>query len=208
MEFFCSVWCFLKDFFTISEWQSRLTDFRVPVITWCVTLYFAWRTFCLDRKIYKLNQFHWKAFVNVMVPIWWWYQGNLIRFMFTNHSNVKWFIDNIYAKTASISLKERLKKFYETWSFYEYMLPFWNRDYIIWPQWLPMEFNGNESKELYVDYFLESSSLNDVLHEKSLLLKWFIFVDSLWKKYEFKINKKWFEEFITTKKQLLEYENT
>jgi hypothetical protein len=139
----------------------------------------------------------------------WGVSGKVIRFMFTNYSNVKWFIDGIYIKTLPISKKDRIIKFFKDKTIYQYLIPpIRDKSCIIWQQWLPMELWWNESKEIYMDYYLHLNWLNEDLQERKLLLKSYIFVDSLWKKYEFKVNKKWFEEFITTKKQLLESENS
>ncbi len=137
----------------------------------------------------------------------WWFEWKIVRFMFNNHSNVKWFIDEIYAKAEPISKRKKIENLFKEKTIYKHLLvPIRDRSCIIWTQWLPMELWWNESKAIYVDYSWHLDWLNEVLAKGDLILKSYVFVDSIWNKYEYKI-KKWFNEFIKTKKQLLEFKS-
>jgi len=194
------------DFFSIAEGQSWLSDVIIPLFTGCFTIYFAGRSFYLERKIRRLNHFYGKATVHIMDIM----DSNapLIRFSFTNYSNVKGIIDAVYFKGTPAYRKDKLKSLWERKKIYRYFLvPIRDRKCVLGPQFLPMELWWNETKEIDMPYDLCVKKINEVLIKCGYLLKSYVFQDSLWNLYEYKVNNNYFHDFITTSKQLENYKH-
>lgn len=198
------------DFFSIAEGQSWLSDVIIPLFTWCFTIYFAGRSFYLERKIRRLNHFYGKATVHIIDII----DSNnrkyapLIRFSFTNYSNVKGIIDAVYFKGTPAYRKDKLKLLWERKKIYQYFLvPIRDIKYVLGPQLLPMELWWNETKWIDMHYDRCLKRINDTLITNNCLLKSYVFQDSLWNLYEYKVNNNYFHDFITTNKQLENYKH-
>lgn len=69
-------------------WKSNYELFSLVIswITWFLTVFFAAKSYFLEKKIWKMNIFHWKTYANRMSVFG--TGEELFRIMFVNHSNV------------------------------------------------------------------------------------------------------------------------
>lgn len=77
-------------------WKSNYELFSLVIswITWFLTVFFAAKSYFLEKKIWKMNIFHWKTYANRMSVFG--TGEELFRIMFVNHSNVNGVLDQIY----------------------------------------------------------------------------------------------------------------
>lgn len=183
--------------------------------TWILTIFFAAKSYFLEKKIWNLNIFNGTARITRMKvhPS----QDTYLRIMFTNTSNVMGIIDNICIEIEPICYWERLftkikKISSHNEDIYNYRIPIWKnfpRQSIfgIDNEYPPYTVPPKESRIIYIPYQEFCKDMNQDLKENRSRIKQFIFLTSDEKRIGAKISKKSFPGLIFTKKDLLNEKN-
>jgi len=87
----------------LAPWQSFISDILIPLFTWLITCYFARKTYCLERKLAKLQLFTIEIDItrSLIKESFWWkvekeYYGYTINCK--NPSHITWYINSIQLK--------------------------------------------------------------------------------------------------------------
>ena len=184
-----------------SELRFWIWDVVVPLVTWLLTVYFAWKSYHLEKK----NSFYWKWYLQNMVSL----DGkkDYVYISFLNYSNVIWYILEFYIEVSYFSFKDKIKKIFGKKHKY---LFFFTQEWLIVP-WLqnqdllPWTIEPRKSRWmfLYHDKFVDDT--NRELIEINAKIKNFIFKDSTWKLYKYKLKKGDCPWLIISRKDYKEY---
>ncbi len=173
------------------ELQYWIWNILVPLITWWLTVYFACKSYLLEKN----NNFHWEWYVQKMSTIDW--ERNYIMISFLNKWNVEWYITELLVEVSYHSLKDRVLKV------------FWkNNKYIFLPHRkgllsqrvvnqdrLPWHVEPRKTRAMYFDNKTFIEEMNNIRWEFWVNIKNFVFRDSTYRLYKYRIRKKEFPEF-------------
>ena len=177
---------FIYDFFWISNtrswwlspWQSFISDFLIPIIAsvviWWITIYYARKSYLLEKKLADLQMFGLKIDIKSYVyrEEAFWKQKELRRYIvkYINKSYIEWYIVE-----AHLLL----------WNKYIATHSWWHTELL----WKDEKLWGLEGKQKSFDF--ERIKANYDLKNNDLFIE---FKDSLWNTYSEKFSREKFPE--------------
>lgn len=180
-------------------WCSLLTGF--------LTVFFAAKSFFLEREIWKLNFFFWKAFITRMEahPT----RESYLRIMFVNTSNVVGYIDTISIEIEPIDYLSRIRTRITTSDIRRkvgiepapsaFLMPLWSlinkeEKSLFKNEYPPYKVLPQESKAIFIGYEDFKKNMSEELPRFQSRIKRFVFFTSSGTKIYKKISKKDFSD--------------
>lgn len=173
------------------ELNTQVWQVWVTLITWLFTVFFAAKSFFLERKIWKLNIFHWEGHITRMetYPL----QKKYLRIMFTNISNVAWYVNNIAIEIEPRSYWWRIRAKIKTANIWRklgiepessvYIVPLrstFKKDELSWVenQYPPYKIFPQESNSIFIEYHDFCKQMSRDLKKYDARVKQFVFFTS------------------------------